>query len=107
MRYYIIIWRTFPSSHVALTKDACFSLKESSAMSISEFLPPLIITSLRCREDFFEQNFTCLPRCDSWDGRPHNSLVVTADIVQVVCATLELLFTILTIVVFVIRRKAL
>ena len=92
-----------------MTEDTCVFLVESSAMvmSTSEFLPLLNITSLRCREDFFEQNFTCLPRCDRWDGGAQNALVAIADIVRVICATLRMLFTVLLIVVFVIRRKTL
>ena len=114
MCLYILIY-TLPISIFPkcqpVTKDICIFLVdlESSAMfiSTSEFLPPLNITSLHCREDFFEQNFTCLPRCDRWDGRAQNALVATADIVRVICAILRTLFTLLLIVVFVVRRKAL
>ena len=76
-------------------------------MSTAEFLPALNITDLHCSEDFFEHNFTCLPRCDRWDDRPQNTIVVTADIVHVVSAILRQLFSVLLIAVFLIRRKAL
>ena len=100
-------WYHYSHFQVAVTEDIFAFFVESSAMSAFEFLPPLNITSLRCGEDFLEQNFTCLPHCDRWDGRPQSPLVVIADIVRVVCAILRLLFAALIILVFVIRRKAL
>ena len=76
-------------------------------MSDSEFLPALNITDLTCREDFFERNFTCLPRCDRWDERPQNFLAAIEDIVRTVSAILKQLTTTLFLVVFAIRRKTL
>ena len=80
---------------------------ESSAMSTSEFLPAFNITNLHCKEDFFEHNFTCLPRCDHWDGRPQSLFVVITDIMRAVFTIFKLLLSVLLIVVFVIRRKTL
>ena len=76
-------------------------------MSSSELLPALNLTELICREDFFERNFTCLPRCDRWDERPQNFLAVTEDIVRVVSAVLRMILAVFLLVVFAIRRRAL
>ena len=48
---------------------ADFSTIEESGPQ-SDTLPDLSTVNLTCNQDFFEQNFTCLPRCDMWDERP-------------------------------------
>ena len=81
--------------------------KDSSVMVGHAVLPALNITELNCRDDFFERNFTCLPRCDRWDERPQNFLAAIEDIVRTVSAILKQLTTTLFLVVFAIRRKTL
>ena len=80
---------------------------ESSAFGDSEVLPALMLTKLKCRKDFFERNFTCLPSCDHWDERPQNLLTRIDEIVQVVTYFMRILLIVLIFVAFAIRRKSL
>ena len=79
---------------------------DSSAMAESDTLPDLNITNLACRDDFFESNFTCLPHCDRWDGRPP-MLAVVEDIIRVTGVLLDMVTNGLFLLIFAIRRKAL
>ena len=79
----------------------------SSVMTEFATLPALNMTNLTCRDDFFEQNFTCLPRCDSWDPRPHNSLTIIDDTIRTLCITLRFLLGGLFLIIFALRRKVL
>ena len=48
----------------------------------SAMLPPLnVLSNLTCRDDFFERNFTCLPRCHTWDARKQDALAKMEDII--------------------------
>ena len=70
-------------------------------------LPDLNLTNLTCKEDFYERNFTCLPRCDRWDERPQNAIAAIEDIVKVVSDILRLIITGILLLLFATRRKAL
>ena len=75
---------------------------------IGPAVPALLnITELTCRDDFFERNFTCLPRCDLWDGRPQDSIATLENIVRPVCTAVDLLASGLVLLIFVMRRKVL
>ena len=65
---------------------------------------PINLTSLSCREDFFEQNFTCLPRCDVW-GQEQHKVSQALRIVRIATATIMLLSSVVLIVVFLIRHR--
>ena len=80
---------------------------DSAATAGADTLPALNITNLTCREDFFERNFTCLPRCDMWDVRKQNILVPLEDIMRIVCRMFQILIVGLLLLLFVVRRKAL
>ena len=80
---------------------------DSAVMTGADALPDLNITNLTCREDFFERNFTCLPRCDMWDVRRQNILVPLEDILRIVCRMLQTLIVGILLLLFVVRRKAL
>lgn len=79
---------------------------DSSAVVESNTLPDLNITNLTCKDDFFELNFTCLPRCDRWDGRPP-VLAVVEDIIRVTGVLLDMVANGLFLLIFAIRRKVL
>ena len=80
---------------------------DSSQMTGIGILPELNLTNLTCKDDFFERNFTCLPRCDRWDERPQNAIRIIEDIVQFGCLSLRILIVGLLLLLFAIRRKAL
>ena len=74
----------------------------------SAMLPPLnTLTNLTCRNDFFERNFTCLPRCDTWDARRQDTLAKMEDIIGAACAVLGVIAGVLVLVVFTVRRNTL
>ena len=78
-----------------------------SGSGVADILPALNLTNLTCREDFFEQNFTCIPRCDRWNLRPENLLVTIEDIVRVTFAVLQWFMDVPLLIVFAVRWKAL
>ena len=69
--------------------------------------PMLNITELTCKDDFFEVNFTCLPRCNRWDGRPQDLIATLEDIVRLICSFINMIATGLFFTAFFIRRKTL
>ena len=87
----------------SLVINFCISV---GALNVTRFdvLPPLNITSLTCREGFFEQNFTCLPSCMQWDNRPQASSLKG---VQGFFVVLTWFFSVLFLSVFAVRRKVL
>ena len=70
-------------------------------------LPPLNVTNLTCRDDFFERNFTCLPRCNGWNERPQGLLSNFDDALRLTCGLLDLILTGFFLLAFFIRRKIL
>ena len=78
-----------------------------SAVVGSDELPSLNVSNLTCREDFFEKNFTCLPRCDSWDDRPPSPLAMFEIIVRLAGGILDLFLNAWFLIIFTARRKAL
>ena len=80
----------------------------SSGMMGSAILPPLsALTNLTCRDDFFERNFTCLPRCDTWDARRQGTIANVEDIIPAATGVLDIMGSVLVLFVFAIRRKTL
>ena len=72
--------------------------------NIDRSLPSLNLPALVCREDFFERNFTCLPRCAVWEQYSHLAHVVLDVIWAFTSVTMPLAST--TIIgIFTIRRK--
>ena len=85
----------------------CCSFIDSSQTTGISILPGLNLTDLTCKDDFFERNFTCLPRCDRWDERPQNAIRIVQDIVLYSSLCLRILIVGLLLLLFAIRRKAL
>ena len=69
-------------------------------------LPPLSTVNLTCKEDFFEQNFTCLPRCDVWDERPQRFATID-DVLRIGFVVSRWLVSALFLLAFALRRKTL
>ena len=103
----MIIYKNYmPSERQGYAVFFC-TLIDSSIPGLSDGLPVLNISNLTCKEDFIEQNFTCVPHCDIWDERPMNVLVIIEDYVRITLAILQWILGVALLLVFVIRRKAL
>ena len=64
-------------------------------------IPAIDVT---CRDDFYEINNTCAPRCDKWEQNPHN-ITIAVLVVQNFAAWLGLLVGIIVIISSCIRYK--
>ena len=70
----------------------------------SRSLPLLDLSGLVCREDFFERNFTCLPRCALWEQYPPQEHMVL-DVIWALSLITMLLGSVAIIGTFATRRK--
>ena len=71
-------------------------------------LPPLnTLVNFTCKDDFFETNFTCLPRCDIWDARRQDAIATLENVIGTACAVLDIIASVLVFLVFAIRRNIL
>ena len=70
----------------------------------ASFLPTLNLSSLVCRDDFFERNFSCVPQCAVWEHYSHQALMVQ-DAVLVFKSVTLLLANTAIIGIFAIRRR--
>ena len=87
------------------TMEQSSTTTETSTMAESSILPSLNVVNLTCNLGFFEQNFTCLPRCDTWDERPHAYSTID-DVVRIGSIIPRWIVCVIFLVAFVKRRKA-